>query len=236
MIAIPAIDLREGQCVQLIGGSYQQERVRLPNPLDVAEKWLAFGFSRLHVVDLDAATGRGSNQEVIEKLLTLKSKPIQVGGGVRDEEKIKALLASGASEVVVGTRAIEDPDWLTTLARKYPQRIIVAADVRDRIVVTHGWEKTAGRDVADVIDFLNPLPLAGILVTSVLKEGRMQGTDVKLITELAKQSQLPLCASGGIGTIEDLRELAQCGLYAVILGMALYTDALDPKQVAEEFT
>jgi phosphoribosylformimino-5-aminoimidazole carboxamide ribotide isomerase len=243
MQVIPAIDLREGACVQLVGGSYNDERIRIFDPVAVAEKWMAVGFRRMHLVDLDAATGRGSNRTIVEKILAVCSlngqgeaeAKIQCGGGVREIDTIDNLLAAGASEVVVGTRAIEDRSWLERAAARYPKRIIVASDARDRQLVTRGWSETISRDVVDFVESLNDLPLAGILVTAVDGEGRMGGPDLALMRELAGVSQLPLQAAGGVRSIQDLHQLANLGVSAAIIGMALYTAALDAQTVIEEF-
>ena len=120
MIAIPAVDLREGACVQLVGGSYDRERIRLTDPVSVARAWAQLGFPRLHVVDLDAATGRGSNAELVRELIRESEADVQVGGGVRDAETIERLLADGADRVVVGTRALEEPEWLEHVASLWP--------------------------------------------------------------------------------------------------------------------
>ena len=236
MIAIPAVDLREGACVQLVGGEYADERVRLADPVAVARDWARFGFRRLHVVDLDAATGRGSNREIVADLLRDTSVALQIGGGVRSETQIEELLASGATAVVVGTRALEDSDWLARVATTYPNEILVAADVRDRRVVTHGWARTLPREIIDVTEELSTLPLAGLLVTAVHREGRMQGTDLFLMEDVVDAASFPVFASGGIASSADLRALADRGVAAAIIGMALYTGALDPWQTAEEFS
>ena len=236
MQVIPAIDLRDGACVQLVGGSYADERVRIADPIGVAAGWADAGFKRLHVVDLDAATGRGSNRETVTDLLAANGLRMQCGGGVRDLESIMELFASGASEVVLGTKAIEDRDWLETAAKLYPNRLIVAADTIGRSVATHGWSKTSSLDVTTLVRDLNRLPLAAILVTAIEGEGRMQGPDVGLMRELAAVSRLPLQASGGVGTLDDLRDLAAAGASAAIVGMALYTGALDASAIIEEFS
>lgn len=156
MIAIPAVDLRAGRCVQLVGGDYAQERVRLDDPVEVAREWVRAGFARLHVVDLDAATGRGSNRALIGELLRAVARetggavPVQVGGGVREEEDIAALLDEGAAAVVVGTRAVEDEAWRETMALRYPGQLVLAADVRGRQVVTRGWSSTSTLDVGEI--------------------------------------------------------------------------------------
>ena len=235
MIAIPAVDLREGACVQLVGGDYANERVRLADPVSVAQEWARYGFRRLHVVDLDAATGRGSNREVVNELLREIPAEVQVGGGVRSASAVDDLVTSGARAVVVGTRALEDGDWLARLAHAYPNEILVAADVRDRRVVTHGWTRTLPREIIDVTEELSSLPLAGLLVTAVHREGRMQGADLFLMEDVVDAAAFPVYASGGIASIADLRALAERGVSAAIIGMALYTGAIDAWQAAEEF-
>jgi len=236
MIAIPAIDLREGACVQLVGGSYEEEQVRLDNPAAVAWQWENYGFKHLHVVDLDAATGRGDNAEMVRQILNSTPMTVQVGGGVRESRQIEALLRDGAQRVVVGTRAIEEPDWLEEMADQYPETLIVAADVRDRRVVTRGWGKTSSRYVLDVVSELGELPLAGIMVTAVHKEGQMLGTDLPLMEDVVEASAFPVYASGGVATLGDLRALDDRGVAAVIIGMALYTGAIDARAVADEFS
>jgi phosphoribosylformimino-5-aminoimidazole carboxamide ribotide isomerase len=235
MIVIPAVDLRGGHCVQLVGGDYADERVRLDDPAGVAREWARIGFSRLHVVDLDAATGRGSNGPYIREILREATVPVQVGGGVRDEAQIERLLDDGATWVVVGTRAIEEEDWRVEMALRFPGRLVVAADVRERKVVTRGWAETSRLDVIDFVESLSGLPLAGVLVTAVHKEGRMEGTDLPLMDDVADASAWPVFASGGVSTTDDLRALEHRGLAGAVLGMALYTGALDARRTAEEF-
>jgi phosphoribosylformimino-5-aminoimidazole carboxamide ribotide isomerase len=235
MIAVPAVDLRDGACVQLVGGDYDAERVRLDDPLAVARRWRDAGFARLHVVDLDAATGRGDNAAAVAALLAQGGAEIQVGGGVRDDARLDALLPAGAARIVCGTRAVEDPAWLAAAAARHPGRVVVAADVRGREVATRGWAGRSGRDVFRLLDALAPLPLAGLLVTAVHREGRMAGPDLSLVRALAARTRIPLLASGGIGGVDDLRRLQEAGAAEAVVGMALYTGALDPRAVAEEF-
>lgn len=235
MIAIPAVDLREGACVQLVGGSYDAERVRLPNPMDVAMSWEQLGFRRLHIVDLDAATGSGTNLPIVEDLLRTADATIQVGGGVRSAELVEQLFQAGADHVIVGTRALEEPEWLAHLAELYPGVMIVAADVRERRVVTRGWVRTLPHDILDVVEELNALPLAGLLVTAVHREGQLSGPDLALMEDVAESSRAPVLASGGIATISDLRALEHRGIFGAVIGMALYTGVLDARVVAQEF-
>ena len=235
MIAIPAIDLRDGACVQLVGGEYSAERIRLPDPVAVALDWEAKGFQSLHIVDLDAATGRGHNRRIIELVLDRTELDMQVGGGVRDRDTIAWLIEAGAARVVVGTRALEDEEWLAEMADEFPQQLVVAADVRDRKIVTRGWTRTLQLDIDEAMERLSMLPLAGVLVTAVHREGLMQGPDLSLMEDVADATALPVIASGGIASDTDLRLLADRGVAAAVLGMALYTDALDARAIAEEF-
>jgi phosphoribosylformimino-5-aminoimidazole carboxamide ribotide isomerase len=235
VIAIPAVDLRDGACVQLVGGSYRQERVRLDNPVEVARSWERYGFNRMHVVDLDAATGHGSNLVLVRTLLAEISVPVQVGGGVRSGDLLEELLDAGATQVIVGTRAVEEIEWLAGVAARHPGEIIVACDVRERRVTTRGWVHTLPLDILDAVDELNAIPLGGLLVTAVHREGQMQGTDLPLMEDVVEASTVPVFASGGVASMQDLRALEYRGLAGVVIGMALYTGALDPVAVAGEF-
>jgi phosphoribosylformimino-5-aminoimidazole carboxamide ribotide isomerase len=238
MIAIPAVDLREGACVQLVGGSYRRERVRLDDPLEAVRHWSRLGFRRLHLVDLDAATGRGSNAALVSAVLALSGTlgvAVQVGGGVRDPETIERLLAAGASRVVVGTRGLEDPAWLEAMSARHPGRLILAADVSGRRVATRGWRRLLARDVVEVVAAADRLPLAGLLVTAVHREGRLAGPDLRLMEAVVRATRLPVIAAGGIATLEHLRSLAARRIEAAVVGMALYIGTLDARATREEF-
>lgn len=236
MIAIPAIDLRDGACVQLVGGAYDQERVRLEHPVAVARNWVARGFRHLHIVDLDAATGAGNNGPIINTILDDLDVDMQVGGGIRTDDRVEELLAMGATQVIVGTRAIEDLNWLADIATAHPGHIIVAADVRQRRIVTHGWTQTKALDVHDLLAEIEQLAIAGVLVTAVHREGQMVGPDLSLMQDITESTNVPIIASGGIANLEDLRALQNRGVAATVIGMALYTGALDPITVAQEFS
>jgi phosphoribosylformimino-5-aminoimidazole carboxamide ribotide isomerase len=235
MIAIPAVDLRAGACVQLVGGSYDAERVRIPDPVRVARQWAAAGFRRLHVVDLDAATGAGSNDTVIDTILAGVDVAVQAGGGVRSTERLDRLLDRGAARVIVGTRALEDREWLADQTGRHPGRLIIAADVRGRSISVAGWSRSLPIDVIDLLRDLKDLPLAAVLVTAIDVEGRMAGPDLGLAADVVNAASVSVIASGGITTIDDLRALQQLGVTSAVVGMALYTGALDARAVAEEF-
>ena len=233
MIVIPAIDLREGACVQLVGGSYEDERVRLADPLAVAARWSALGFRRLHVVDLDAATGRGDQRALVRRLIEGSGLEVQAGGGVRDERAIEELLAAGAAAVIVGTRAIRDPEWLAVAAGRFPGKLLVAADARGGEIVVEGWARGAGVDLLERLRALDPLPLAGVLVTVVDREGRVEGTDLELLGAAIAATRHPVHAAGGIAGADEIERLERLGAHAVVLGMGLYTGALDAGALAK---
>lgn len=236
MIAYAAIDLRGSRVVQLVGGRPDDERVSLPDPTAVALDWLACGFVALHVVDLDAALGTGDNSAAIRDVIAAGGGvPVQVGGGVRSIEVAETLFAAGAARVVVGTRAIEDAAWLDQLTVRWPGRVVVAADVRGDDVVIRGWTTGAGLAVEDLLASLSQLPLAGVLVTDVSREGSMAGVDVGRFERLVAATPLPLVAAGGIAGAEDLAALDQAGVAGAVIGMALYTGALDARAVARDY-
>jgi phosphoribosylformimino-5-aminoimidazole carboxamide ribotide isomerase len=235
VLVMPAIDLREGACVQLVGGSYAEERVREPDPVRVAARWRDAGFTRLHVVDLDAATGVGRNDAVVRSLLGVEGLDVQVGGGLRSTDALERALDAGAVAAVVGTRALEDPSWIREAADRWPFRLVAAVDVRDGRPVVRGWTRAAALELDDALDALDELPLAALLVTCVDVEGRMAGPDFGTLERVRARTSLPLVASGGITTLDDLRDLRAMDVWGAVVGMALYTGTLDPRAAAEEF-
>src|SRR5262245_6147752 len=195
VIAIPAVDLREGACVQLVGGSFVDERVRIPNALDAARRWTDAGFTRLHVVDLDAAAGTCSNESAIADVVECAGARVTVGGGIRSDERIEALFSNGVDRVVVGTRAIEEPEWLASIATRHPNRIVVAADVRERRVTVRAWTQALETTVTEFVASLDTLPLGGILVTAVHCEGQLAGPDLSLVEDVTRATRHAVIAS-----------------------------------------
>lgn len=232
MIATPAVDVKNGFCVQLVGGKPEDERVTLPDPVAEAEGWHALGFGSLHVVDLDAALGRGDNFAVIERLVGTTPAETQVGGGIRDDEGADALLSAGADRVVVGTRALDDPHWLERLANRHPGRITVALDTRGGMILKKGWTETTEHEATTLLPSLAGFPLAGVLSTDVGREGRLEGIDREWCARVIEASPHPLWISGGVTTIGELEYLEGAGATGVVLGMALYTDTLNRQEVA----
>ncbi|GMV06920.1 MAG: phosphoribosyl isomerase A [Gemmatimonadota bacterium] len=232
MIALPAVDLKGGRCVQLVGGRPEDERVSLPDPVAVARDWWARGFAGLHLVDLDAALGSGDNLEILRALVAATPATTQVGGGIRDGLGADALLEAGADRVIVGTRAVDDAPWLEALASRHPGRVVVAADTRDGYVVRKGWTEASGLAIGDLLDRLRDLPLAGVLTTDVGREGRMEGMDRDAVARTLRATGTPVWISGGVTTEDDLAWLEDRGAAGAVLGMALYTGVLDADRVA----
>jgi phosphoribosylformimino-5-aminoimidazole carboxamide ribotide isomerase len=236
MIVIPALSLREGASVRLVGGSYTEEKVRLDDPLEAARSFARHGFSALHLVDLDAATGRGENSAVIREILHASEVPVMVAGGVRTAAQVERLLDASAARVVVGTRALEDRHWLQEVAEEFPGQLVVAADVRKRTVVAHGWSRSLHRHVERVVEELAELPLSAVLVTAVHRDGTLAGPDLPLVERVLDAANgMPVMAAGGISSLMHLEALDELGVSAAIVGMALHTGNLEPRVVAAEY-
>ncbi len=235
MIIYPAIDLRGGRAVQLVGGRPETERVSLPDPVAVALRWVAEGFRALHIVDLDAALGDGDNHDAIRAIMAAVTVPVQVGGGIRDDDAATRLLHAGAARVITGTRAAEDPDWLAALATRWPGRVCVAVDTRDGHVLTRGWTAATGTGAISQLERLDSLPLAAVIVTDVNREGQLTGVDARYFATLTRATRHPLLAAGGITNLDDLRALATAHVAGAIVGMSLYTGAIDPRATIQEF-
>jgi phosphoribosylformimino-5-aminoimidazole carboxamide ribotide isomerase len=235
VIVVPTVPILGGACALQVQGEPGRERIRFGDPLSVVRTWEQLGFRRLHLVDLDAIGGHGSNDQVVQDVLATTQLDVQVGGGVRTDERIEWLLEQGAHCVVIGTRALEDPWWLEEVAARTPHELLVAADVRDRRVVTRGWQHSLPADIFDTVQELSALPLAGLIVTAVHRQGTMRGADLPLMEDVVEASAFPVYAAGGIASLQELRALADRGLAGAIVGMGLYTGAIDARAAAAEF-
>lgn len=226
MRILPAIDLLAGNVVTLVEGRPGTETTSLPNPLEVAARWIREGAEWLHVVDLDAAFGRGDHRLAIQRILETRQAHVQVAGGLRSSEQIRWYLERGAERVVVGTRGIEDPSWLAEAASTYPDRLVLAVDARKGRIVTRGWTHETGLDVVQFLRRAARLPLAGILFTSVDVEGHLRGIDHDAIVQVLNAASQPLTVAGGVTSYDDLRFLRGLGVEAVVLGAALYQERI----------
>jgi phosphoribosylformimino-5-aminoimidazole carboxamide ribotide isomerase len=236
MLVIPAIDLRDGACAQLVDGAYDPDLIRSVDPAAVALTWRQQGFQHLHVIDLNAVTGRGQNRDHVDAILSATDAEVHVGGGIRDREMIEDMLSAGAQRVVVGRRALDDPEWLEDMAGLFPGSIIVAMDVRDRRVLSRGWARQQSRLAVDVVEELNENPLAGVMVSAVNQGEAMTTGVLALLEDLTDIAECPIYASGGLESLSDLRALGDRGVAAAIVGIALYNGAIDARVAAEEFS
>lgn len=228
----PAIDLRGGQCVRLYQGDFAQETVYGDDPVAQARLFADAGAAWIHVVDLDAArTGEPVNRPVIAAIADAIPVRIQTGGGVRDDASAEALLQAGVARVVVGTAALDDPDWACSLAERFPGQVALGLDVRGREVAVRGWVEDSGQDLATVAARFDDAGFAAFIVTQINVDGAGTGPDVDLYAELLDTLETDLIASGGVGSAEHLRTLAALGqesrpLEGAIVGKALYEGAV----------
>jgi len=224
MIVIPAIDLLNGKAVRLRQGDYDQVTHYDRDPAEIASRWRAL-VSRLHVVDLEGArAGQTVQRELVARIVAAFGPGVQVGGGIRDLAAIEATLSLGVERVVLGTAAIKDPALVRTAASRWPGRVVVAVDAKDGWVATEGWEETSDRRVEDLVAELSALPLGGLLYTDIARDGTEVGPNVEATARLAASSEIPVIASGGVGTLAHLAALAQApgGIAAAIVGRALH--------------
>lgn len=225
MIVIPAIDIKGGNCVRLIKGDFNKETVYSNNPLEVANMWFEDGADHIHLVDLDGALeGKSINYNIILEIRsTFRDKTIQVGGGIRDLKIARKFLDEGIDKIIIGTRAIEDPNFITSLCNLYPNRIILGVDSEEGFIKTKGWKQETSIRTLDLVRRYNNYPLAGFIFTDISKDGMMSGPNIKSTLEVASNTKLPVIASGGIASLEHIKELSEIGsIYGAITGKALY--------------
>jgi phosphoribosylformimino-5-aminoimidazole carboxamide ribotide isomerase len=230
LVIIPSIDLRDGKVVRLQQGDYGKQIGYAIEPETAAAQFAAAGATWLHIVDLDGAkAGRPSQTDLIARIKTRSSLRVQVGGGIRSTADIDALLEAGIERVVVGTKAMEDWDWFAGLARQeaYRGRLILALDAKDGHIATRGWTHTTGKLAVDVARQVSGWPLAAILYTDVAKDGMLQGPNLAQTRLLAEAGDVPVIASGGVGTIDHIRALRQLPVWAAIVGRSLYEGTVD---------
>ncbi|MGR9099554.1 MAG: 1-(5-phosphoribosyl)-5-[(5-phosphoribosylamino)methylideneamino]imidazole-4-carboxamide isomerase [Gammaproteobacteria bacterium] len=243
MLLIPAIDLKEGKCVRLRQGRMEDNTVFSEDPVAMAGKWIAAGAKRLHLVDLDGAfAGKPKNAEVIHKIAeTYPDVPIQVGGGIRDEDTIQEYLNAGVSYVIIGTKAVSEPHFVSDIALEFPRRIIIGLDAKDGKVAIDGWSKLSHHDVIDLAQKFEADGVEAIIYTDISRDGMMSGVNVEATSKLAKSIRIPVIASGGITNMDDIRALgaiAVDGVIGAITGRAIYEGTLDfaaAAKLAEEF-
>jgi phosphoribosylformimino-5-aminoimidazole carboxamide ribotide isomerase len=232
MEIIPAIDLKGGACVQLVGGDPHHEKVHIDDPLQQAQKFIDQGARWIHIVDLDRALGQGNNLQLIKNILELPGCRFQVGGGVRFTEDIDMLLECNAARVVVGTRAVTDDKWFEHVCERYGDRVVAAVDAKGDEILIKAWQETSGKKLHEWGQKASSLGVGGLLYTDVSREGRMTGANAAGVANLVKKVKVPVVASGGVRDLDDLQSLWEAGAWGVVVGMAVYTGALDlPKAI-----
>jgi len=227
MTVIPAIDVRGGRAVRLTEGDFNREKVYGDDPLAIARGHAAAGAARLHLVDLDAAVGRAGNRELVAKIVAEAGIEVQVAGGVRDAAAASAWLATGAAAVVMGTVAVREPEVFAAAAAENPGRVIAALDLRGGRPAVTGWTATESVEVGRLLQSWAALPLAGIILTSVDRDGTMTGPDLESLRQVLGWSIHPVTYSGGVRTLDDVRAIATEGAAAVIIGKAIYEGNID---------
>lgn len=229
-VLYPALDLRHGKVVQLVGGDPKAVAVERADVLEVAKQWEQAKATWVHVVDLDAAFGERNQWSQLPRLLDRRMK-VQFGGGVRSMTQVQQLLELGVERIVVGTQGVRNPLWVRELCKLWPGRIVLAVDARGRDVVVKGWTEATGLDVVELARGLDDAGLAAFLYTNVEKEGRLQGIDRKVVEDLRRNApKTPLIVSGGITSMDDLAWLSEHGASGAVLGMSIYTGAIDLAQ------
>ncbi len=232
MLLIPAIDLKEGKCVRLRQGRMEDDTVFSDDPVAMARRWIDLGAKRLHLVDLDGAfAGKPKNAPVINAITeAFPDVDIQVGGGIRDEDTIQEYLNAGVQYVIIGTKAVSTPHFVSDVATEFPGHIIVGLDAKDGRVAIDGWSKLSRHDVVDMAQRFEEEGVEAIIYTDISRDGMMAGVNIEATARLAEAIHIPVIASGGITNLDDIRalgEIAELGVMGAITGRAIYEGTLD---------
>lgn len=220
----PAIDIKDGKCVRLLRGNFDDVTVYGDDPVQMAKKWESLGGEFIHVVDLDGALkGTGVNAEAIKNIARSVSVPVQTGGGIRNMEDIESRIASGVNRVIIGTKAVSDADFVRQAVAKYGDKIVIGIDAKDGMVAVEGWEKTSNFTAVEFAKKMADIGVKTIVYTDIATDGTLMGPNVAAMSEMVKETGIDIIASGGIGSIEHIKSLVPTGVEGVIVGRALYT-------------
>ncbi|MEW2382089.1 bifunctional 1-(5-phosphoribosyl)-5-((5-phosphoribosylamino)methylideneamino)imidazole-4-carboxamide isomerase/phosphoribosylanthranilate isomerase PriA [Micromonospora sp. NPDC047707] len=231
---LPAVDVADGQAVRLVQGAAGSETT-YGDPLDAALAWQRDGAEWIHLVDLDAAFGRGSNAHLLAEVVRQLDVKVELSGGIRDDESLRAALGTGAARVNIGTAALEDPEWCDRVCGEFGDRVAIGLDVRGRTLSARGWTRDGG-DLWEVLERLDKAGASRYVVTDITKDGTMRGPNLDLLREVCARTDAPVIASGGVSTLDDLRALAALepvGVEGVIAGKALYAGAFTVAEALE---
>ena|SRR4030042_4283846 len=232
MLVIPAIDLKDGKCVRLVQGKRDSVTTYSSDPAETAREWESCGAKLLHIVDLDGAfSGTLKNLNVIMKIRKSVRITLQVGGGIRKVGNIINLFSAGIEKIIIGTAAIEDPEFIVDSCRKYPGRILAGIDARDGMVAIRGWEEITSLNASELAKRLEIIGIAGIIYTDISRDGMLSGPNVEATKEIVDSVKIPVIASGGVSCIDDLKNLLEIkNLWGVITGKAIYSGTLDLRE------
>ncbi len=235
MLIIPAIDLKDGKCVRLLQGKADAVTVYSDRPDDIARKWQDMGAKVIHVVDLDGAfSGTQKNIEGIKKIRQAVSVDIELGGGIRDMERIEMLLGLGINRVILGTAAIEMPELIKEACKRFPGKIIIGIDAKDGLVAVKGWVEVTDVKAKELALRMEDYGVWGIIYTDISRDGMLTGPNIEAIRQMVEAVSIPVIASGGVSSIDDIKRLKEIkGLWGAITGKALYTGAIDLKEAIE---
>lgn len=241
MKIIPAIDIQNGNCVRLKQGDFSQETIFHDNPVDMAKKWVEEGAERLHLVDLDGARlGSPVNIKIVSDICkSIPNIPIQIGGGIRDIETAERYLETGASFIIIGTKAVENPNFIKELCNKFPGKIIVGVDAKNGEVATDGWKSISNRNVVELSKEFEGYGVTEIVYTDIEKDGMMKGLNINATLNLAKNVNIPIIASGGVSCIEDINKISayiDSGISGIIIGRALYEKKISIEEAKKIFS
>ena len=235
MLIIPAIDIMQGKCVRLVKGNPLRSKIYSNNPIEMANRWVAEGAEILHIIDLDAALGNGSNLNEIKTLIECVPTKVQVGGGIHTAERADKLLNFGSYRIIFGTYFVKNPELVEDVIQRYgANRVAVALDVKQGKVMVDGWKNSSEIDYLDIARAAETMKVGSIICTSVEMDGTLQGPAFGDIEQLVENVNIPVIASGGVSTISDLLKLAQSGVIGTIVGAALYEEKFTLKEAIEE--
>ena len=231
MIIFPAIDIKDGRCVRLTQGKFDQVSIYNDNPAEVARLWESMGAQYIHLVDLDGAKdGSPASRDMVKKVIDAVDIPVQVGGGIRSLERADQLIALGARRIILGTAAVNDRELTQAVAERYPGRTAVSVDAVNGMAAVNGWAQVSDTDVLDICAFMQEIGINTLIYTDILMDGMLKGPNFVEYERLMRETSLDIIASGGVTTKEDIERLAQMGIYGAIVGKALYDEKIDLKE------
>lgn len=231
MIIFPAIDIKDGRCVRLTQGRFDQVSIYNDNPAEVARLWESMGAQYIHLVDLDGAKdGSPASRDMVKSVIDAVDIPVQVGGGIRNLERADQLIELGAQRIILGTAAVNDRELTRTIAERYPGRTAVSVDAVNGMAAVNGWAKVSDTDVLDICTFMQEIGINTLIYTDILMDGMLKGPNFGEYERLMRETSLDIIASGGVTTKEDVTRLAQMGIYGAIVGKALYDEKIDIKE------